>query len=69
MFKRRSTGAYGELELLPSLSRPRPKVQAGMTSHGVRNVAAERLGHGSVRKASVCLLSKDAGIRECTQVN
>ena len=67
MFKRRGTGAYSELELAPSLSRPRPKVQASMTTHGVRDVAAERLGHGSVRKASVGLLSKDAEIRECTQ--
>jgi hypothetical protein len=41
-----------------------------MTSHGVWNVAAERLGHGSVRKASVCLLSKDAEIRAvCIQAN
>ena len=54
-FKRWSTGPYGVLELAPSLSRPRPKIQPGVTSHGVRNVAAERLGHGSVRKATFLL--------------
>jgi hypothetical protein len=68
MFERWSTGAYRVLDLRPSPHRPWPKVHARHTLHGVRNVAAERVGHRSLPKAPIFLLSKDAEICERTPV-